>query len=280
MVDSQDNSIIFYLDEGNEFLSYSNGLYINKNAEFDKVGQKGVALNFENGSNENTVLVGLVNDSYLGSNGSEVAMAGTNWSVEEVESLPVTITSAGYATFYAPVEVTLPDGVSAYYITSEDINDGYVSLTIIKDGVIPAKTGVILASEKPDTYNFAISNTGIVAVEGNLLKGTVAATNVSEEAYVLYNDNGNVGLYLAEMNQSNAVAFKNNSHKAYLPVSALPIAQQGSNGFRFDLPGVTAVEVVKSENEKDGLIYDLMGRRINTPVNGVYIVNGKKQIVK
>ena len=280
MADCQDNSTIFYLDEGNGLLSYNNGLYINKNIGFDEIGQKGVAVNFANGTVDNTVLVGLSNGCHLGSNGSDVSMSETEWLVEEAIILPVTITSAGYASFYAPVEVTLPDGVTAYYITSDGVNDGYVSLTMIENGIVPAKTGVILASENPGTYNLFISNTGTNVVKRNLLKGTVAATNISEDAYVLYNNNGNVGLYLAEMNQNNATAFKNNSHKAYLPVNALPASMQESTGFRFDISGLTAVEELELENRETKNVYDLMGRRINSPAKGIYIINGKKVIVK
>ena len=278
--DSQEKSTIFYLDEGNEILSYNNGLYINGDAEFDKIGEKGIAIDFRNATAKDAVLVGLTNGSYLGSNGSQVTMEETNWSIEEVKSLPVTITSAGYASFYAPIEVTLPDGISAYYITLNSINDGYVSLTMVEGGVIPPNTGVILASENPGTYNLFISNTGTNVVKRNLLKGTVAATNISEEAYVLYNNNGNVGLYLAEMNQNNDTAFKNNSHKAYLPASVLPATMQNSTSFRFDFAGATAIKEVGLENTAEKIIHDLTGRRINTPAKGIYIINGKKQIIK
>lgn len=280
MADYQDNSTIFYLDGGNGLLSYRNGLYINSNADFDEIGQKGVAVNLENGTVDNSVLVGLSDGLYLGSDGYEIAMTESCWIVEEVNFLPVTITSVGYTSFYAPVEVTLPYGVYAYYITSKDVNDGYVSLTMIEDGIVPANTGVILAAENPAIYNLAISKTGIDTVKGNLLKGTAAATNVSEKAYVLYDDNGNAGLYLADMNQNNSTAFKNNSHKAYLPVSVLPTAMQGSAGFRFDLPGLTAVEELEFENRETKIVHDLMGRRINSPVKGIYIINGKKVIIK
>lgn len=280
MIDCEDYSTIFYLDKGNELLSYINGLYINKNAEFDGIGQNGVAANFKNGSKEGTVLVGLSKNLCLGSNGYEVALAESNWGVEEATTLPVTITSAGYATFYAPVEVTVPDGVAAYYITSAGIKDGYVLLTMIEDGVIPANTGVILATETPAIYDLLITKTGAGVVEDNLLKGSAAATKVSEAAYVLYNDNGDVGLYLAEMNQNNNTAFKNNSHKAYLPVNALPATMCGSASFRFAFAGLTAVDNVEAESGEVGIFYDLMGRKIDTPIKGIYIVNGKKQIVK
>jgi hypothetical protein len=42
----------------------------------------------------------------------------------------------------------------------------------------------------------------------------------------------------------------------------------------------TAIEDVKSENGKNGTIYDLQGRKVDTPSKGLYIVDGKKVLVK
>jgi hypothetical protein len=42
----------------------------------------------------------------------------------------------------------------------------------------------------------------------------------------------------------------------------------------------TRIEDVKCENEAKGTIYDLRGRMVDNPINGVYIINGKKVLVK
>jgi hypothetical protein len=42
----------------------------------------------------------------------------------------------------------------------------------------------------------------------------------------------------------------------------------------------TAIEDVKSENGMNGTIYDLQGRKVDTPSKGLYIVDGKKVLVK
>ena len=203
---------------------------------------------------------------------------GSNWTIEKVEALPVTITSAKYATFYAPVEVTVPADVEAYYVTTEGVNGEYISLTKIESGVVPANTGVILYAEE-DTYNLDITSTGAATITGNLLSGTAAATYVTDDAYVLSNKDGEVGLYKATKNQSSNTAWKNNSHKAYLPASAVPAAAQASNGFRFG-EGTTGVEKVEIRNEKSE-IYDLTGRKVEEiTAPGIYIVGGKKVLVK
>ena len=42
----------------------------------------------------------------------------------------------------------------------------------------------------------------------------------------------------------------------------------------------TAIEDVKSENGKNGTIYDLQGRKVDTPSKGIYIIDGKKVIIR
>ena len=42
----------------------------------------------------------------------------------------------------------------------------------------------------------------------------------------------------------------------------------------------TAIDEVKSDNVESNLMYDLMGRKVTNPTKGVYIINGKKRLVK
>ena len=74
-------------------------------------------------------------------------------------------------------------------------------------------------------------------------------------------------------------AWKNNANKAYLPA---PANAQGikSYSLRFEGEGTTGVEKVEMRNEKSE-IYDLTGRRVeNITAPGIYVVNGKKVLVK
>lgn len=54
-----------------------------------------------------------------------------------------------------------------------------------------------------------------------------------------------------------------------------------SNLFRIDATDVeTGVEQVKGENGNVKAIYDLQGRRVDFPSKGIYIIDGKKVLVK
>jgi hypothetical protein len=42
----------------------------------------------------------------------------------------------------------------------------------------------------------------------------------------------------------------------------------------------TAIEEVKIENGEANTIYDLQGRKVENPTKGIYIINGKKTMIK
>ena len=188
--------------------------------------------------------------------------------VEEEE--PVVET---WSSFYAAFPVAIPEGVEAYIVTVA--NAGYVTLTQIYNAV-PANTGVILKGGSIEATNDNYYSGAVAEVTGNLLQGTMTNTYISEEAYVLGKVDGVIGLYKALMTDG---LWLNNANKAYLPASAVEGAQNvKSLSFRF--PGTTAIENVEVENASN-VIYDLTGRRVETiSAPGIYIVNGKKVLVK
>lgn len=182
------------------------------------------------------------------------------------------VTDAGYATLFLDFAVAIPAAAKVYAVTA--VKNGYVSLTQI-EGVLPANTGVIVEATEGD-YDFVASEEEVPVVADNKLLGTTVNANIDVEAYVLSVVNGEVGLYKAEMNGG---VFLNNANKAYLPVSALPAAVQGANGFkfRFETTGVEGVQVAQGKK----VIFDLSGRKVNEmTAPGIYIVNGKKVLVK
>ena len=77
------------------------------------------------------------------------------------------------------------------------------------------------------------------------------------------------------INGTDNTKFYNGGHKAYIAVDG--VAQ--SNSIRFG-EGTTGIENVTVENGVKA-IYDLTGRRVETIAEpGIYIVNGKKVLVK
>ena len=285
-----DESIYCYTDGA--LLSYTTGLYMNA-YNFNAVGAS-TAVTIQAA---HTGTVGCYNikvgdrwiygaggtiDSGTGDNPDN--RAGYRWWLEEVTTLPVAVSEAGYATLYAPVALEVPaEGVTAHTVT---VNDKYAVLSEPLD-VIPAETGVILVGTK-NTHNFKVATTDETATSA--LDGTFAKTYVKDDAYVLANKDG-IGLYKAAVNVSTdtsndgtdeepAVTYEawlNNAFKAYLPATAVP---SGAQALRFTRGGddeTTSIDqLINTDSEL--VIYDLAGRRVQKMEKGIYIVNGKKVI--
>ena len=188
-------------------------------------------------------------------------------------TLPVT--AAGWATLYLDFAAAIPANVEAYTVT--EVNGGYVTLTQV-EGILPANTGVIVKADEDD-YTFAYSTDEAADVATNLLQGTAAATEIEAEAYVLSIVDGEVGLYKATT-ANMARGFLNNANRAYLPASAVPAANNAASfSFRFE-GGTTGISEVKGDSGNVKTIYDLTGRKVNAVERGIYIINGKKVLVK
>ena len=178
--------------------------------------------------------------------------------------------------------MTLPAELTAYTVS---VNGGWATLNAIEGNVIPANTGVVLGDANGEkasegTYNLTVTESA-ETISGNKLLGTVAASYVTEDAYVLGNINvaeegqpekKEVGFYTAKMTDGQ---WLNNGFKAYLPKTGV------SATLRFNFGGTTAIESVLNNGiDANAAIYDLSGRRVEKAVKGIYIQNGKKIIVK
>lgn len=273
---------IFYYDDNNGFLNYANGRYINETRTLAANNAMGNTWSIYISATEGKYKLLSSANNWLHDNSgnradrcsSEGDHANTthSWTLEKVTSLPVTITAAEYATFYAPVAVEVPEGVTAHTVT---INGEWATLSEALE-VIPANTGVVLFSETAGTYNLDITE-DVEAISGNALRGTAATTYFTTPGtyYALGLVDDKVGFYKDAFNNNR---FQNNSHKAYLYV---PNATAAALKFRFE-DCTTAIEsVVAPSFDANAPIYDLSGRRVvNAVKGGLYIQNGKKFIVK
>lgn len=187
--------------------------------------------------------------------------------LEKVNSLPVSVSAAGYATLYAPVALTIPKNVQAY---TASFADNKVTLTPI-EGTIPANTGVVIEAAE-GTYNFAITTTEATATSD--LTGNVATANVdaASAAYILgKTDAQGVGFF-----KLNSTDREIKGGRAYY------VAPNGGAAAYLFNGNVTGLEAIKTAlNDANAPIYDLSGRKVAKAVKGgLYIKNGQKFIVK
>ena len=284
-------SSVFYYGEAGTLLSYANGQYLpaakqNSNWSCLAVESNPPVVTFGAGSKLGTLGFYLGDDSsrayysgrntYVDAGGQFGTDGGYDWVIEEVTTLPVTVASIGYATLYAPVALQIPDGVNVYV---GKIDEDCLILTSIDENVIPANTGVLIEAD-PNTYTFPIVE-NVNPIEPNAFTGSYAKSvkNPDKKVYTLQNGKNGVGFYLFKgyKNENDKEGTKTyiNGFRSWveLPLSA------SAQGLRIRKEG-TNVEKVELENQLFPVIYDLMGRRVEKMDKGIYIVNGKKILVK
>ena len=197
-----------------------------------------------------------------------------------------TITPAQYGTYYTEDAFVMPEGVTGYTITDKNGESLSLNAAYPANEVVPAKTALLLkATETPaanQEFTYTIVNSDEVAPADNMLHGSVEATVTQVEGatayYKLAEGDEGLGFYWAN---ANGTAFTNGANKAYLAVTTGSLSQMRGFSFESMTTGINNV-VANTNNSKNAVIYDLNGRRVNSlnAAKGVYIVNGKKVIVK
>lgn len=275
--ENEAKTIFFYND--NKLLAYETGYYLENISNF--AGYKGIttgtSIQFSEAENRaagcyNVKFNGnrFLNTQVSGSNyftdaGGSAPNDGYNFQMEYVESLPLSVGAAGYATLIAPVALEIPAGVEVYTAAFED---GKAKLTSISD-VIPANVGVVVKAAQ-GTYNFKITTTENVATSA--LNGVPNTANVASEsaAFILANGKHGVGFY--KLSSANRTI---HGFRAYYTA---PAEAQAVSAFLLE-DNVTGIEEIETSADK-APIYDLSGRRVAKAEKGVYIQNGRKIFVK
>ncbi len=180
------------------------------------------------------------------------------------------IPSAGYTTYTTPNNVDFTGtGVTAYKVSA--IGADYVSLEEVTEA--PAGTPLVL---KATAGNYALNIVAsAAAVTGNKLEvsdGT-ATTDDANTVYALAakGEPAVIGFYKVQ------AGTKVPAGKCYLSVAVTNPAPEFL-GFNGEMTGISATLM---NNEKvNSEIYDLQGRKVANPSKGLYIVNGKKVVIK
>jgi hypothetical protein len=204
-------------------------------------------------------------------------VAVNNVSVSSI-IVPVTIASSGYssiASAYALDCAHLPAGLEAYKVT--DIAASAVTLEQVKEAVAPG-TGLILKGTESTAYNIPVVATGSDISATNKLKAAVAPTTLADgEFYILKSGEFHKVIDTADEDARTVPA-----GKAYLLAADVPAAGAPALNFVFAGSETTGINAVNGSQSmvKGSQVYNLAGQRVAQPTRGLYIVNGKKVVVK
>ncbi|MBR5846804.1 MAG: hypothetical protein IKY72_03280 [Bacteroidaceae bacterium] len=182
----------------------------------------------------------------------------------------VDISDAKAATLTTPIAVSRPTGVTAGYVSG--VNTDTKVLTYTDVTTIPAGESVVIFGEA-GTYTFSATNDAEEFENENYLVGYTVATDIPEgqTVYALGNKTNGVAFY----------SFTGTQYAAYKAYLQLPEADAQAIGYFnvFGGEGTTSIENTEVATQNSVVIFDLMGRRVETMTEGnIYIVNGKKII--
>ena len=183
-------------------------------------------------------------------------------------SYTLDVTEAGYATLVLPYGADLPAGVEAYTLHYTAGND---KVTADKVTAITANQPVLIGAAK-GTYTFTSNGTtGSASLENGALTGVFATTIVPATSYILTYKDG-VAAFRKADGSTNAVA----ANHAYLTADGAS-AQELS----IDFGAVTSIREVGGLQLSNSPVYNLGGQKVNGKLSkGLYIVNGKKVVIK
>lgn len=196
-----------------------------------------------------------------------------NWRIKEVTTIPVNITSAGYATLNLPMAVNIPTGVKAYTGQKEG---NELKLTAITTGIIPAETPVVIEGAE-GTHNFDINYDNTATIANNGLNGTLIPTAIDNDAtaYVLGNGSKGIAFYKVTSETDRTIG----ANKAYAGSTTVDAA---ANVLIFNFSDITTgINNAATTQGNNNTYYDLNGRRVLYPAHGIFVKeNGQKVFIK
>ena len=225
----------------------------------------GSGLRTDWGPSSNQYKVGVMQILVKG-NGQDYFGLKAIKGASEIEAIAeaITVTSAGFSTYASDFGLDFSGlDVKAY---KARVNE--TTITFYKVTEVPAGEGVLLQGE--GTFEVPVKSVDAWAADDNaFVRGTGAAVATGDGPYnyILNKVNSVVGFYKAN---GQTVA----KNRAYL--QSTTAAARISLNFDEETTGIS--EVVKSDvNNK---VFDLQGRHIAQPTKGLYIMNGRKVLVK
>lgn len=192
-----------------------------------------------------------------------------------------TFESNGYTTLYVDYPILVTN--AKVYTGQRNDAQTSVEMTLAEDNIIPANTGVVLVK---DGTNASLDQTYTISNEpGTVKRGDISGTTT--EITLTDDTRNNYRVFgLSNASPQSLGFFRPSSSVASIPANKAFYALTGSGVQGFVLSfdgmetGIALDQIMQPSPEADKPAYDLSGRRVNHAAKGIYIIGGKKVIVK
>lgn len=196
-------------------------------------------------------------------------------AVEKIDAPTVTatITDAGYATFANENAVDFSAETGLTVMTAQyDADNDKIVYTEVTSKKVPAGKAVVLKGTAGDYEGKVIASAD--PLENNGLKVDLTNnTPATGKEYCLARLNGVVGFYKV------ATTTYVKAGKAYLEIER-PATTGGAKDFYAIEDETDGINAINNSHQTVESVYNLSGQRVNKAQKGIYIVNGKKVVMK
>jgi len=212
-----------------------------------------------------------------------------NRDLKLTQAYNLSVGEAGAATLVLPFASKIPSGTTCYTLTHTD-GSSVVTATEVTGGTLYANTPVYVEANE-GSYKFVSTATSgefatgsdpvtndddaLTGVYSDLTFTTENIASTYANTYILNKINEKVGFYKA------ANGRKVGANRCYLTATNVPGAAAARGleiSFDDEVTGLNEVRGKKEEVRSD--YFNLAGQRVAQPTKGLYIVNGKKVVIK
>lgn len=298
-------TVFMFRDAGNnkfKLLNVGNGYYIydtwaigTSNAQFDQFTFEASATNIGYYVPKSDKSIGYMynnTDREVVDGQADYAANFCDWEIEEVTWLPIPIYDDTYklGTFYSPEPVKKNTGRIKFYTGS--ITNNFFNLTEYTGDVIPANQAFITEYIGDKTNDCAyleiasdpsLTEAQQTQLNSNQLQGQLETIDKSSIPGI--NDKTIYTMQVIQVNNDSKLMFAKytgstmKGFRAYLPVDNSTI-EAGLASFRLVFGVPTGIDTIVNQPAQEQTVYDLSGRRVEHAGKGLYIVNGKKVMIK